>query len=299
MLEPLRPRGVNTLPSHTMPKRISLLLVSLTLAVCNTSRAQQPATSPPLHFEVVSVRESMANPDGSYSMRDDSDPHKSYLDITNLSRLDLIKEAFDLRSFQVEGLTDLPWAIYTIHARSGEETDAALKAMTDEQGRQAKRQMLQEILVARFHLRYHFVTKEMPGYLLVADKQPRLRPSAVKPLPPGEPERRDDPSSPWITWHCGRPGCSIDARGQTMEKLARMFVDYMQAPIVDRTNFPGLWDFSLQWWAPLMSASGTPNDDSYPQPEAAFVHQLGLKLERGKAPMQMLIVDHIEPPTSN
>ncbi len=282
-----------------MPKRLSLLLVPLILAACNTGRAQQPVTSRPLHFEVVSVRESKPNPDGSYSMRDDSDPHNSHLEIMNLSRLDLIQEAFDLRSFQVEGLTGLPWAIYTIQAGSGEDTDAVLKAMTDEQARQAKRQMLQEILVDRFHLRYHFVTREMPSYLLVADKQPRLRTSAVKPLPPGEPERPDDPTSPWITWHCGRPGCSIDARGQTMEKLARIFVEYMQAPVVDRTNLPGLWDFSLQWWSPLMSSSGTPNDDAYPQPEAAFVHQLGLKLERGKAPMRMLIVDHIEPPTPN
>lgn len=298
MMKPLRPRGVNALPSHTTPKCFSLLLFLFILAACDTSHAQPPVSSS-LHFEVVSVRESKPNPDGSYSMRDDSDPHNSYLRIMNLSRLDLIREAFDLSSFQVEGLAGLPWAIYTVQARSGEDTDAALKAMTDEQGRQAKRQMLQEILVARFHLRYHFVTREVPSYLLVADKQPRLRPSAVKPLPPGEPERRDDPASPSITWHCGRPGCRIDARGQTTEELARIFVEYMQAPIVDRTNLPGLWDFSLQWWAPLMSPSGTPNDDSYPQPEAAFVHQLGLELERGKAPMQMLIVDHIEPPTSN
>jgi uncharacterized protein (TIGR03435 family) len=73
----------------------------------------------------------------------------------------------------------------------------------------------------------------------------------------------------------------------------------MQAPIADRTKLPGLWDFSLQWWTPTMSSSGIPSDDSYPQPEEAFAHQLGLKLERGRAAMQILMIDHIEPPTPN
>jgi uncharacterized protein (TIGR03435 family) len=283
-----------------MPKLLTvLLLIPLTLAACNTGRAQQAASSRPLHFDVVSVRESKPNPDGSYSMRSDSDVHNSHLGIMNLSRLDLIGEAFDLRSSQIEGLAGLPWAIYTIHASSDEDTDAVLKAMTNEEARRARQQMLQEILVERFHLRYHFVTREMPSYLLVVDKQPKLRLSAVKPLPPGEPERPDDPASPGITWHCGHPGCSINARGQTMEKLAEIFVGYMQAPVIDRTNLPGLWDFSLQWWAPMMSINGTPTDDSYPQPEDAFAHQLGLKLERGKAPMKILIVDNIERPTQN
>ncbi len=276
-----------------------LLPILLIISTWSMARAQQPATASALHFEVVSVRESQPNPDGSYSMRYGTDLHNSHLEVMNLSRLDLIEEAFGLRTFQIEGLAGLRWAIYTIHASSGEDTDAILKAMTNAQALNARRQMLQEILVERFHLRYHFETREIPSYLLVAGKQVKLRPSALKPLAPGELERQDDPASPWITWHCGRPGCSIAARGQTMERLAQIFVEYMQAPIVDRTNLPGLWDFSLQWWAPLMSASGTPNDDSYPQPEAAFSQQLGLKLERGKAPMQILIVDHIEAPTPN
>jgi uncharacterized protein (TIGR03435 family) len=228
-----------------------------------------------------------------------SDIHNSHLEITNLSPIDLICAAFDLRTFQIEGLDGQLGALYTIHARSGEDTDAVLKSMTEERARRAKQQMLQEVLAERFHLRYHLVTQERPSYLLVADKQPKLRPSAIKPLPPGELERQDDPTSPWITWHCGHPGCSINARGQTMEKLAEIFVGYMQSPITDRTNLPGLWDFSLQWWAPFMSLNGTPNDDSYPQPEEAFTHQLGLKLERGKAPITILIVDHIEQPTPN
>ena len=171
--------------------------------------------------------------------------------------------------------------------------------MTEEEARQARRQMLQEILVERFGLRFHFVTREMPSYLLMADKQPKLRRSAIKPLAPGETERRDDPTSPGIVWHCGHPGCSIEARGQTMGRLAEIFGGYLQAPVADRTNLPGLWDFSLQFWSPVMSANGLPNDDSYPQPQEGFPHQLGLKLERGKAPMQVLIVDHIEAPTAN
>ena len=279
--------------------RLLQFLVPIGLALCNTCNGQQSATSRPLHFDVVSIRESQPNTDGSYSMRFDSDVENSRLDILNLSRLELIWEAFDLRSFQIEGLEGQRFPIYTIHAKAGEDTDAALKAMPKEQARQAKRQMLQDVLVERFRLRYHIVTRDMPSYLLVAENQPRLRPSTIKPRPPGEAERPDDPSSPSITWHCSHAGCRIEARGQTMEKLAGIFVDYLNAPIADRTNLPGLWDFSLQWWVPMMSGSGIPSDDSYPQPQEAFAHQLGLKLVRGKAPMQILIVDHIEQPTPN
>jgi uncharacterized protein (TIGR03435 family) len=283
-----------------MPKRLSCLpLLQLIFWACSTAGAQQPAAQRPLHFEVVSVRESQPNPDGSYSMRSGTDLHNSHLEIMNLSRLDLIQEAFGLRSFQIEGLAGLPWAIYTIHASSGEDTDAVLKAMSNEEALQARRQMLQEILVERFRLRYHFVTREMPSYVLVAGKQPKLRPSALKPLAPGAIARPDDPASPWIAWRCGHPGCRIDARGQNVENLAQIFVPYLEAPIADRTNLTGLWDFSLQWWAPNMSISRTPNDDSYPQPEEAFPEQLGLRLVRGRAPMQILVVDHIESPTPN
>jgi uncharacterized protein (TIGR03435 family) len=283
-----------------VPKLLAHLLpILLVISALRATDAQEAAASRSLHFDVVSVRESQPNPDGSYSMRSGTDPHNSHLEIMNLGRLDLIREAFGLNSFQIEGVAGLPWAMYTIHASSGEDTDAILKSMSDADALQARRQMLQEILVERFHLRYHFVTREMPSYLLMAGKQPRLRPSAVKPLAPGAIERQDDPTTPWIAWHCGHPGCRIEARGQTMEKLAELFVDYLQAPIIDRTDLPGLWDFSLQWWAPLMSISHTPSDDCYPQPEEAFPQQLGLRLVRGKAPIQILIVDHIEAPTPN
>jgi hypothetical protein len=71
--------------------------------------------------------------------------------------------------------------------------------------------------------------------------------------------------------------------------------------VVDRTGLPGGFDFDLKW---------TPNPIAPPDPDVvsagdgpsiftALQEQLGLRMERTRGPLDVLVVDRVEYPTPN
>jgi uncharacterized protein (TIGR03435 family) len=76
--------------------------------------------------------------------------------------------------------------------------------------------------------------------------------------------------------------------------------------VIDKTGLTGTYDLLLKW-APMEAAS-TPGGQSgtTPSPDAestslftAIEEQLGLKLVSAKAPVDVLVVEHIERPSDN
>lgn len=63
-------------------------------------------------------------------------------------------------------------------------------------------------------------------------------------------------------------------------------------PIVDRTGLEGTYQFNLEFGHPEF-----PSDR--PELGVALQQQLGLKLERRKEPMDVLVIDHVEKPSPN
>jgi len=273
-----------------------ILLVFLILSSASVY-SQQAVTS--LHYEVVSIHESRPDPSGSWTVSGAGEGfHDGSLMLSNWSLKNLLSSAFHIRYEHIEDVPDeLRHAMYVIRAQSGDETRAALKAMTDGEAGKAKQAMMQEILADRFHLRYHVETREAPSFLLVIGKQPKLRRSAAKPLVEGDDRRfnPDDPTQPSMKYACETHSCNLIARGQTMEQLAATIAGQVRGPVVDRTNLSGLWDFELEW----SSAYDTSTVQDYPPVEAAVAEQLGLKVERGKSSQDFLVVEHIEAPTPN
>jgi uncharacterized protein (TIGR03435 family) len=71
--------------------------------------------------------------------------------------------------------------------------------------------------------------------------------------------------------------------------------------VIDATGLKGSYDFELNWSpedgsTPLFN--GVPQDTG-PSIFTAFQEQLGLKLESRKAPVEVLVIDHVEPPSQN
>ncbi len=65
-------------------------------------------------------------------------------------------------------------------------------------------------------------------------------------------------------------------------------------PVVDRTGIPGNYDFSLSY------ARDGDTDSSLPSFFTALQEQFGLKLEPAKAPLEIVVIDHVERvPTDN
>ncbi len=291
-------RSLRNCLEHALP-RFTSLLPTLIFTACRWVWAQEPAAPLALHYEVVSIHE--AGP-GPRTPVVEGDEHQSRILIENYGYASLIVKAFGVRFWQLEELPGSldEHAAFTLHLSSGEDTDATLQGMSDAEAGEAHERMLQEVLAERFALKYHWVTEERPSLVLVAGRQPKLHASAVKPPAPGEKRtrKRDDPSSPWFEGGCGPDGCSVSLRGFPMSWIVNTVSVNLRAPVVDRTGLTGLWDFKLEY-LPSMGGAPSPEENTYPLIEAAVVGQLGLRVERGKAPMKMLVIDHIEPPTFN
>ena len=62
-------------------------------------------------------------------------------------------------------------------------------------------------------------------------------------------------------------------------------------PVLDKTGLAGRFDFDLTWSADL--------DSNLPDLFTALRDQLGLKLVTVKAPVEVIVIDHVERPSGN
>jgi uncharacterized protein (TIGR03435 family) len=144
--------------------------------------------------------------------------------------------------------------------------------------------MLQNLLVERFQLKFHYDTTQVQGFALSIGKSaPKLtlstadEPSLSFRGPRGEAIGKPIPGQP----------ISLAARKFTMKTLTSL-LSQLGAPIVDRTGLTGEYDFTLTW-----------DEDAGPALSTAFREQLGLILESTNVPVSTFIVDSAEKPSAN
>ena len=71
-------------------------------------------------------------------------------------------------------------------------------------------------------------------------------------------------------------------------------------PVVDQTGLEGRFDYMLELPAGIISLGAKPpNPDALSSFLSALREQLGLKLERSRGAVRMLIIDHVEPASQN
>jgi len=187
----------------------------------------------------------------------------------------IVAQAYDLHYYQV---VDAPnWAAEGSSSRFDIQAEAA-----DTAGKDQIRLMLRSLLADRFQLRFHREMRDLSALALTAGKNGaklQVARDNGKPRGSGQIELVD---SGWIRGTNIFPSFLADAlSGQ------------LSLPVIDRTNIANAIDFSLQW-APDGKA-----DDVHPSIFAAVQEQLGLKLESLKAPIEVLVVDHLERPSAN
>jgi uncharacterized protein (TIGR03435 family) len=95
------------------------------------------------------------------------------------------------------------------------------------------------------------------------------------------------------------------SRNTTMTLLAGALpgIGRLDHTVVDQTGLSGRYDFSIEF-APESGRPPQPNGDPSPELQGptfleAIREQLGLKLQATKAPLQILVVDHVERPSGN
>ena len=165
--------------------------------------------------------------------------------------------------------------------------------------------VLQAVLAEHFNLTLHRETKDLQVYeLVVAEGGSKLQESKPDNTSPnGIKVVEDRPLGKATT----RPGEFTD-QGTPLATLVEQLSWQLGHTVVDKTGLKGNYDFSLRWkpgpGEVFKFMGGKP--DSVGSPESsgstlltAIQEQLGLKLEPQKAPMQVLVIDHVEQPPQN
>jgi uncharacterized protein (TIGR03435 family) len=168
--------------------------------------------------------------------------------------------------------------------------------------------MLRALLEQRFKLKIHTESKETPVYALtVAKGGAKLQPSKHDciVLDLEHPPLPIQPDKPFPTT-CGMGRLNAqgwEAFAVTMGELARLLSDYADRKVVDRTGLSGTYDihFNLSPEDLGVSPDTAPNTgpaDVFARVRASM-HNLGLRLEPSKAPVDVLVIDAAERPSGN
>ncbi|WP_052200723.1 TIGR03435 family protein [Terriglobus sp. TAA 43] len=194
---------------------------------------------------------------------------------TNTSVSDLLRYAFGLSQKQVEGAPD--WT-----SRERFDLDA-LTAREGAIGDEQMREMTREILVQRFHLRFHDEIKEMDVYALTVAK--------------GGIKIAKTTRSPQDNTDFYGPRGELIVKNATLTAVASgLSRGMVPRPVVDQTGLTGKYDFDLRW---IPEDSQPDGNSALPGFYRAFEEQLGLKLTAARAPMTVMVVDEISRPTAN
>lgn len=253
-----------------------------------------PSPATPLLFDVASVR---PNTSGGGSMTMGWQPGGAFRAV-NAPLLLLIQSAYEFRDSQLAGAPD--WASterFDVTARAAREVPSSERTT-----------ILQALLRDRFKLAAHREFREIPIYALVTARDdqrlgPGLRASDIDCSPEGRASRAPTPGTrgaAGLANGASRPACgsltagsSLIAGGITLTQLATSLSRRVDRIVVDRTGLNGLFDVDLKW-----SALTTTSDDG-PSIFTAVQEQLGLRLERGRGPVEVLVIDHVERPIPN
>ena len=185
--------------------------------------------------------------------------------------------------------------------------------------------MLQTLLEERFKVKVHKEAKTSAAYILtIANGGAKLQPAKegsciemdLNNIRPPAPPRIGETMPNYCGMGRSRSNGSVtvaDWYGVTLAELAgRMLISAVDLPVADQTGLTQRFDVHLEY-VPDRRTSGpvtlngvvtdlpasTPDPTAGPSIFSALEKQLGLKLAPGKAPLEVIIVDHAEKPVAN
>jgi uncharacterized protein (TIGR03435 family) len=156
--------------------------------------------------------------------------------------------------------------------------------------------MLQALLEDRFKLQFHRERKEIPTYwLAIAQGGPKLLDEKEGAEAMAALEK--DGKSPF------KPGLASITKPCDLPEFAERLGRPLDRPILDKTGIQGRFWCQVEW-VPDLAPEGAGDGRRRPfyvGPSllSALEDQMGLSLEERTAPVEILVVDHVEQPSEN
>lgn len=277
--------------------------VILCTLACGVAGAQLHDTNP--KFEVASVRPSPP-PDPARGMLVRADGGPGTHDPTR----------FVVENFGLDGLITMAWGIeyYQLSAPEWLSNDRFNVTAKVPQGatKEQFRLMMQDLLRERFKAVVHREQKEMQTYeLTLAKSGSKLQESAgaeeesAAGFLSGPPKLATDGFPALPAGRSSYMAIMYDrarwrAVNMAMQDFSTRVAAQVGHPVTNATGLKGKYDFILSWEASALRTQGDDSSTTGPDLFRALQEQLGLKLDSKKAPIEVLVVDHIERfPTEN
>ena len=256
--------------------------LGIVVMLCSAGYAQTPAPTPKFDAADISVRTHTGTT--NQPVMTGGVLRGGRYDLRNATMIDLIGAAY--------GITDSDLITGGPNWLERDRFDIAAKAAAGTPPESVKL-MLQALLAERFQLALHKDTRPMSGYTLTLGKDKHKLKEAAGPGAgcQGNPPPTPPPPIPFNTGSC---------RGVTMEQFAqllRQLGGYINSPVQDQTGLKGYWDFDISF-TPFQALQRAGSDGI--TLFAMVEQQLGLKLEQGRVPTPVTVVDSVnQRPSAN
>jgi uncharacterized protein (TIGR03435 family) len=255
--------------------------------------------APPAKFEVAVIRPSKEGA-GGFTRIDNSQ-----VNAKGITLYELIGYAWRLnQNDNAEYVNEPKWLESTRFDLNTKVSTADLGSSALLRDDDDLRHMVQALLIERFNLKVHMEERPLDAYTLLAvnpklhQADPTVRTRCTEgPGPDGKDPRIANPvRNRLIT-------CQNMTMAQLSEELGVFAGGYIHNPVVDGTDLKGGWDFTISF-SGVNKARQSGNDDSDPNGAvtifSALSKDLGLKLEKQKRLLPVLVIDHVdETPTEN
>jgi uncharacterized protein (TIGR03435 family) len=259
-----------------------------------------PASIPPIEFDVATFK---LNHSGDYEMNLSIPIGGDGFTARNRPIHDLIRYAFAKGRGGTYRISGQPaWVDddrYDIQAKVAPEDLAAWKKLDAGQQKIA----LQRFLIETLKLKFHPDETPYPFYALVVAKGgPKLK--EVHQGDPLKTPEGKEVSPRTILWTSPD---DLSAYACELERLADQLTGHTDRPVRNTTGLHGYYNFSLHFdgapnpsnpGAPDIPFLGLPPDLATPSVISA-VKEIGLEIKLTKAPLDAIVIDHIERPPEN
>jgi uncharacterized protein (TIGR03435 family) len=245
------------------------------------------------------------------------------VDFSDVSLAELIRAAYRVKLYQISGPDWMITSRFDVVAKLPEGAKADQVP-----------EMMQTLLVDRFHLVLHNASKEMPVYALVIGKDGMKmkesapddgtdgaaaagapangsggRPGGISPMSTSGPNGSS-------TMSAGPNGLHVSLKNMTIASMLDWLSRFTDRPVVDQTGLTGRYDLELdasrdemlnaaRSAGMMVDGGGRRGPDgavAEPGGDSVFssVQKVGLKLEPRRLPLTFLVVDHLDKtPTEN